>query len=224
MVARSESAAVPLLLTFNAGFVDTAGFLAVSGLFTAHVTGNFVTIGAALVAGSAGVLTKLLALPVFCMAVLAARLLTLRWDRLKADALRRMLWLHLLLMIAGCTLAVAFLPARLADDLPAMAAGLMLVAAMGVQNGLHRTHLAAFPPSTLMTGTTTQVVIDLADALAGRATAAMRARARSMARQVAVFAAGCATAALLYNRTGALCFLLPPLVAAAALAVLPGRE
>ena len=223
MVARSESAAVPLLLTFNAGFVDTAGFLAVAGLFTAHVTGNFVTIGAALVAGSAGVVTKLLALPVFCLAVLAARLLTLRWDRLGADALRRLLWLHLLLMVAGCTLAVAFLPARLADELPAMAAGLVLVAAMGVQNGLHRTHLATFPPSTLMTGTTTQVVIDLADALAGQATAATRARALSMVRQVVVFAAGCATAALLFDQTGALCFLLPPLVALAALVVLPGR-
>lgn len=224
MVTRSECVAVPLLLTFNAGFIDTAGYLAIAGLFTAHVTGNFVTIGAALVAGSAGVVTKLLALPVFCIAVLAARLLTLWWERLGKDALRRLLWLHLLLMITGCALAVASLPARLTDELPAMAAGLMLVAAMGVQNGLHRTHLNAFPPSTLMTGTTTQVVIDLADALAGRATATTRVRAASMARQVAVFATGCAAAAVLFNQSGALCFLLPPLVAVAALAVLPSQE
>jgi uncharacterized membrane protein YoaK (UPF0700 family) len=41
------------LLAFNAGYVDTFGFLSLHGLFTAHVTGNFVTIGAALALGSA---------------------------------------------------------------------------------------------------------------------------------------------------------------------------
>ena len=43
---------LPLLLSLNAGFVDTAGFLALQGLFTAHVTGNFVTLGASLVLGT----------------------------------------------------------------------------------------------------------------------------------------------------------------------------
>lgn len=35
------------ILSFNAGYVDTASFLALHGLFAAHVTGNFVTLGAA---------------------------------------------------------------------------------------------------------------------------------------------------------------------------------
>ena len=37
-----------------AGYVDTAGYLALQGLFTAHVTGNFVTIGASLISGTSG--------------------------------------------------------------------------------------------------------------------------------------------------------------------------
>ena len=51
---------LPLVLSLNAGFVDTAGFLALQGLFTAHVTGNFVTLGASLVLGTSGALAKLL--------------------------------------------------------------------------------------------------------------------------------------------------------------------
>src|SRR4051794_31144571 len=50
---------LPLLLSLNAGFVDTAGFLALQGLFTAHVTGNFVTLGASLVFGTSGAVAKL---------------------------------------------------------------------------------------------------------------------------------------------------------------------
>src|SRR5258706_4281462 len=63
---------IALLLSFNGGFADTAGFLGLDGLFTAHVTGNFVTLGAALVFGSAGVIAKLAALPAFAVVIVAA--------------------------------------------------------------------------------------------------------------------------------------------------------
>jgi len=61
--------ATPILLSLNAGYVDTAGFLALQGLFAAHVTGNFVTLGMALVSGASGIWAKILALPVFCLIV-----------------------------------------------------------------------------------------------------------------------------------------------------------
>ena len=66
---------VAALLSFNGGFVDTVGFLGLSGLFVAHVTGNFVTLGAALVLGSHGILNKVLALPEFIAVIALARLL-----------------------------------------------------------------------------------------------------------------------------------------------------
>jgi uncharacterized membrane protein YoaK (UPF0700 family) len=62
------------LLSFNAGFVDTTGFLGLQGLFLAHVTGNFVTLAATLVMGTHGVLAKVLVLPEFVLVLALAAL------------------------------------------------------------------------------------------------------------------------------------------------------
>ena len=74
---------IAALLSFNGGFVDTAGFLGLQGLFTAHVTGNFVTLAAALVLGTHGIVAKLLALPEFVLVVALARVggSALAWRR-----------------------------------------------------------------------------------------------------------------------------------------------
>lgn len=101
---------VPALLSFNGGYVDSAGFLAIQGLFTAHVTGNFVTIGAALVLGTSGVLTKLLALPVFCAVVLLTRLASFQLSRRSRPALEPLLALKVLLLIAGAAMAIHWGP------------------------------------------------------------------------------------------------------------------
>ncbi|MGN8139206.1 DUF1275 family protein, partial [Paraburkholderia sp. 22099] len=47
------------LLAGIAGFVDTLSFVALYGLFTAHVTGNFVLIGAGVGGYGQGILLKL---------------------------------------------------------------------------------------------------------------------------------------------------------------------
>ncbi|MBX5230431.1 DUF1275 family protein [Rhizobium sp. NLR9b] len=80
-----------VLLSFNGGYVDTAGFLALQGLFPAHVTGNFVTLGATVAMGSSGALPKLLALPMFCLVVLMSRIAGLLLHRAGKPVLRCLL-------------------------------------------------------------------------------------------------------------------------------------
>src|SRR5208283_990190 len=95
---------LPVVLSINGGYVDTAGFLALQGLFTAHVTGNFVTLGAALVLGTSGVIAKLIALPVFCLAVALVRLLGYALTANGLSELRALLGVKLALLIAGAAL------------------------------------------------------------------------------------------------------------------------
>ena len=66
----SNELSIATLMAFAAGFVDTCGFVALFGLFTAHVTGNFVLIGATLASPRPGILAKLLAFPAFISAVM----------------------------------------------------------------------------------------------------------------------------------------------------------
>jgi uncharacterized membrane protein YoaK (UPF0700 family) len=66
------------LLSFNAGFVDTTGFLGLQGLFLAHITGNFVTLAATLVMGTHGVLAKVLVLPEFVLVLALGRIASSR--------------------------------------------------------------------------------------------------------------------------------------------------
>ncbi len=97
---------------------------------------------------------------------------------------------------------------------------MVLVAAMAIQNAVHRVHLASAPPSTLMTGTTTQVMLDIADVIyPGDGAQAQTGRLFQMSINVVVFALGCAAAALLYAHFGVRCFFVPPVVAVVALII-----
>jgi uncharacterized membrane protein YoaK (UPF0700 family) len=210
---------VPLLLSLNAGYVDTAGFLALQGLFTAHVTGNFVTLGASIALGTSGAVAKLLALPVFCVVVIATRLVGSLLSRRRRAALETLLAIKVLLLIAGAALAIRLGPFHDGDSWRALLTGMTLVAAMAVQNAVHRIHLGSVPPSTLMTGTTTQIMIDLADLT--HADPATQSRSPSklglMSLNVLLFALGCGAAALLFLKFGVWCFLWPPVLGALAL-------
>lgn len=215
---------VALLLSINGGCADTAGFLALQGLFTAHVTGNLVTLCAALVLGTSGVLAKLLALPVFCATIGLARIAGHAMERHPVASRRSLLGMQFALLLGGCVLAVRFGPFRDGDAMPAVVTGMVLVCGMAIQNALHRVHLAGFPSSTAMTGNATQLILDLTDTLwlpsepAERA--ALRQRLRRTAEGVCCFAVGCAAAAVLFWLVGNWCFALPPVLVLAAMAAI----
>lgn len=111
-------------------------------------------------------------------------------------------------------LAIRFGPFPNGDSVPAIATGLTLVSAMAIQNAAQRIHLSTSPPTTIMTGTTTQIMIDIADLIRMPADkkVAVRTRLAGMTAAVLAFAFGCAAAALIYTRSGVYCFLVPPVL------------
>ncbi|CAN5153802.1 YoaK family protein [soil metagenome] len=207
--------AMAALLSFNGGFVDTAGFLGLQGLFVAHVTGNFVTLGAALVHGSHGIIGKVLALPEFILVIALARLAGTAMRARHQPVLRILLSTKVALLICFFLLAVSFGPFPDPNTPAALLTGFAGIAAMALQNALQRVHMPALPPSTLMTGSTTQATLDAVDLLSGIAPdqrGAVRARFGKMSKAILSFASGCALAAILYALVGFWCLALPVLV------------
>jgi uncharacterized membrane protein YoaK (UPF0700 family) len=219
MLKPQGSAAIAALLSFNGGFVDTAGFLGLAGLFTAHVTGNFVTLGAALVMGTHGIIGKMLALPEFILVIALARIAGAALRARRLPALRLLLIGKVLLLFAFFALAVGYGPFPDPDSPAALLTGFAGIAAMAVQNAVQRVHLSALPPTTLMTGSTTQATLDAVDLLIGadtEQTAQIRSRFSRLSLSIVYFAAGCAVAAVLYWLVGFWCLLLPVMIGMAA--------
>jgi uncharacterized membrane protein YoaK (UPF0700 family) len=220
---------LPALLSFNGGFVDTAGFLGLQGLFTAHVTGNFVTLAAALVLGTHGAIAKLLALPEFVLVVALARIGGTALRAAGLPALPVLLAVKVCFLLAFFILAVALGPFPDSDAPPALLTGFAGVAGMAIQNAVQRVHFASIPPTTLMTGNTTQAVLDAVDLIRGVEpdnAPAVRARFPRTLRGIIWFAGGCAVAALLYYWIGFWCLALPVAVGAgtASAAILQRQE
>src|SRR5258708_21027389 len=156
--ARGETAST-CALSFIAGFVDTCAFVALFGLFTAHVTGNFVLIGAESVRRAGDVTLKLLVLPVFVLAVAAAVKAAEALERRGRQRIAPFLYAEAVLLLLSS--GAAFHAPLHADDPSALAARVFAAAAMGLQNALMRLELASLPSTTGMTMNVTQSPIDV---------------------------------------------------------------
>lgn len=208
------------LLAFTAGAVDTLGFIALFGLFSAHVTGNFVLIGAALTHDAAGLIGKLLALPVFIAGVALTRLYLLRHAAGGRWVLVAQVGLLALCMAAGL-LAVPF---SHPGSPAAILVGLLAVAPMAVQNAASRTLFASLAPTTVMTGNVTQIVIDLVDLAKGQGGAEARGRLRKFVPAVLAFAAGALAGAFGFLHHGFWALGAPLLTTLAVLALMRQGE
>ena len=197
-------------LGFLAGYVDTLGFVALFGLFTAHVTGNFVMIGIGLADHSKlSILLKFLAFPAFIIGIAVTRLMVLSVERRQGPALTYAFVLQWLLlagfMVFGC---MAEPIGNEVSDM-AMAAGLLGTAAMGVHSATSRLLLAHLAPTSMMTGNVTQIVLETVDVLRGVADSATSARCAKFFWPLLGFALGCIAAAFAYIAWGFAALALP---------------
>lgn len=194
-------------LGYLAGFVDTLGFIGLFGLFTAHVTGNFVLIGRALVRPTHDIVIKLLVFPVFIAFVALTRILAQRWQRDGAPALRNCLLLQLALLLGGVALGWLASPVTQPDAPLTLATGMACAAAMAVQNAYGKLLMGHAAATTVMTGNVTQLVIELVDAVRGDAAAL--ARAAALLWPVLAFGAGAVCGAWAFVLAGFGGLLLP---------------
>lgn len=156
-VKNMAATVTSVLLAFVSGFVDTAAFVHMGGLFVAHVTGNFVLLGATLTgvqmngAHSTSSLTlQLASFPIFFLAAMLAAGIA---SRVRPEQSTR-----ILLVVAAAAMLVAGalgVPDLRLDP----AAAMLLVVSMGLLNAAQRLNGSLGPPFTVMTGNVTGVAI-----------------------------------------------------------------
>lgn len=207
--ASPSDMSVSTSMAFIAGFVDTCGFVALFGLFTAHVTGNFVLIGAALASPRPGTLAKLLAFPVFILAVAATQAFLHRCQRKGRDPARAVLLGQALFLALFLGLGVWASPIRNADAPLTILIGMLGVAAMAIQNVASRTVFAGHAPTTVMTGNVTQTVMDAVEVAYGADAASAKARLQKMLPPVLGFTIGAIAGGLGFATIGFWCLALP---------------
>ncbi|UBF28754.1 DUF1275 domain-containing protein [Kovacikia minuta CCNUW1] len=148
------------VLSWVAGYVDTAGFLRLNSLFVAHVTGNLVVAGAELAgAGEESVWVRLGVIPVFIAAVVLTTVIT----RTRNPRLSHLLWFEVVALLFFSAIGIAMIPqTKLEVDVRSMfIVGSAGVFAMGIRNALMREVFSNLPSTTVMTGNLTQFVIDV---------------------------------------------------------------
>ena len=186
------------LLACMGGFVDTSTFLGADGLFSAHVTGNFVVFAAHYFSGnSEGNSMKLLTFPAFAIGVLIVAYL----DRKKVLNMRRSLMLISTLLLAGVLGTRYFAKTDFF-----FFSVLIFVVAMGIQNAAHKIYLKGTPTSTVMTGNVTQFFLDVFSP-------AKSAIYFTTIEMVIAFFLGCSAGAILTTQFGLTAILLPALLA-----------
>jgi uncharacterized membrane protein YoaK (UPF0700 family) len=155
------------LLSWVAGFVDTSAFIILFGIFTAHVTGNIALAGSSFVSSDTETtITRLLMLPTFMVTVALTSLLARYARRKQWSVFAVLLTAEALALAVFLVIGTSLSPALLLDvqDEYILPIGISGVVAMAIQNALMKEAHGVFKsyiPTTVMTGNTTQLTIDL---------------------------------------------------------------
>jgi uncharacterized membrane protein YoaK (UPF0700 family) len=153
---------LPTLLSVIAGMVDLIGFLGL-GMFTAHVTGNIVVVGALIVRHNRVNPAQILAVPVFTVAVAVTWLISRALGRRGKALMRPLLLIQFLLITSLLIFSVLAKPTADPHGLMATIAAMIAVTAMGCQFALLRLTAPVAPSTAVMTGNLTNVVLGLMD-------------------------------------------------------------
>jgi uncharacterized membrane protein YoaK (UPF0700 family) len=151
-----------IILSYVAGYADTSTFIGADGLFSAHVTGNFVMLPYDIVTNRiASSWIKLVSFPVFILAVIISTQII---DHARDDwkAINRCMMLEAILLIISGLISWIYRHQNTNSILNGLIP-MLVVFAMGVQNAFGRFFAKeVLAPTTLMTGNSTQFIIDLA--------------------------------------------------------------
>ncbi len=212
---------LPFLLSMTAGSVDTAGFLALNGFFAAHVTANFVTLTSSIVQGNTPwIIAKPLVLPVFFMTVIMIRMVSIRLTVRWAGKEIRILLAFQVVCFLAASLLLLVLNTSDGREWLALLPGGMLVVGMAIQNGAQRIYLPHILPTTVMTGTLSQLAIDTVDIIRSIDKShrqVLKKRAMEGGINILGFTVGCVVAATLFSFFGNWCFMIPPILASLAI-------
>jgi len=200
--------------------VDVIGFLSL-GIFTAHVTGNIVVIGALMVRHNRVNPAQILAVPVFILAVASTWVIAKASGRRGNRLMRPLLLIQFLLISSLLIFSAITKPSANPHGLMATIAAMIAVTAMGCQFALLRLALPVAPSTAVMTGNLTNAVLAFVDS-SSRTQPLMESNSRKLRdalRLLVGFFLGCvlATAALMY--LGDWAWSLPAALAAIAIAL-----
>jgi uncharacterized membrane protein YoaK (UPF0700 family) len=212
---------LPTLLSVIAGSVDLTGFLSLGNLFTAHITGNLVMVGALVVRGGRINLAQIMAIPVFILAAAATWLLAKASGRRGLGLLRLLLLVHFLLLTCVLIFSVITKPSADPHGLMAGVTAMVAVSAMACQFALLRLTLPGVPSTAVMTGNLTNTVLSLLDRQS-RSQPLMigdSERLRGSLHLLIGFFGGCVVAAAAVTYLGDWAWLFPVVLAAVAVAL-----
>jgi len=201
---------LPTLLSVIAGMVDLISFLSL-GIFTAHITGNIVVIGALVARHGSVNLVQILAIPVFIVAVAGTWLLAKASRKHGHNLMRFLLLVQFLLLACILIFSVVTSPSANPHGLMAGIAAMMAVCAMACQFAFLRLTLPVAPSTAVMTGNLTNAVLSLVVGDTGRLTASLHL--------LIGFFVGCVVAAAAVSPLGEWAWLFPAALAGATLAL-----